>query len=235
MCSMHILTDKASKQLSQGVSAIANGLLGTTIVLFLAVLVHAPVAWVISDSPAVVTVWEWLQTDQTPAYLISSALVVLLLSVESKLSGATDATNDEPDDQSESNGLGEDLVNTFNLIMSLNIIILEILAGVFVGVVISQTSAAPLALAAAFVYPLVDIRIAQKAERIPTPVQLVAVFSAPFAAVPTLYTVPLHLGGIVSKRFGGILSKLLTLTGRATGVVLESFQLPTQLFSRRRS
>jgi hypothetical protein len=170
------LTNEASEQLSRGVSTITGGLLGVSVILLLAVVAYSPVGFVLSDTAVAVSVWGWLWTDQTPAYLVSSVLAVSLLYVESSLSEFTETESDgsdesdESDEQSETRCLWDKLSDTFDLMLGINIVTLMVLSGVVAGVLVSETADAPLAVTAAFVYPVVSVRVAQKTEWVPTPI-----------------------------------------------------------------
>lgn len=246
MCGVQLLTDEASEQLSGGVSSMAGGLLGVSVVLLLAVVAYSPVGFVLSDTSVAAAVWERLWTDQTPAYLVSSVLAMSLLYVELSLSESTETKTDEynesskfgkSDEQKQTEGLRDKLSDTFNLMIGVNGVAVVVLSGVVAAVFVSKTVGAPLAVAAAFVYPVVDFRVAQKTERVPTPITVGAALSAPLAVVPTVCTLPFHIGTTGSKRFASVVDSatdgILSLATRVTDAVPGSFQLPTRLSPRR--
>lgn len=243
MCGVQLLTDEASEQLSRGVSSMAGGLLGVSVVLLLAVVAYSPVGFVLSDTSVAVAVWEWSWTDQTPAYLVSSVLAMSLLYVESGLLESTGTKTDESDQSDQSDeekqteGLRNKLFDTFNLMIGVNGVTVVVLSGVAAGLLVSKTVGAPLAVAAAFVYPVVDLRVAQKTERVPTPITVGAALSAPLAVVPTVCALPFHIGATSSKRFASVVDSatdgVLFLATRVTDAVPGSFQLPTRLSPRR--
>jgi hypothetical protein len=234
---VQLLTDEASEQLSRGVSSMAGGLLGVSVVLLLAVVAYSPVGFVLSDTSVAAAVWERLWTDQTPAYLVSSVLAMSLLYVESGLLESTGTKTDESDEQKQTEGLRDKLFDTFKLIIGVNGVIVVVLSGVVAGLLVSETVGAPLSVAAAFVYPVLDFRVAQKTERVPTPITVGAALSAPLAVVPTLCTLPFHIGTTGSKRFASVVDSatdgVLFLATRVTDAVPGSFQLPTRLSPRR--
>ena len=190
MYGVQLLTDEASEQLSRGVSSMAGGLLGVSVVLLLAVVAYSPVGFVLSDTSVAVAVWERLWTDQTPAYLVSSVLAMSLLYVESGLLESTGTKTDESDESDESDeekqteGLRNKLFDTFKLIIGVNGVTVVVLSGVVAGLLVSKTVGAPLAVAAAFVYPVVDFRVAQKTERDPPPLTVPTPLTAPLAVLP---------------------------------------------------
>jgi hypothetical protein len=232
---VQLLTDEASEQLSRGVSVITDRFLGVCVILLFAVSMYSPVGSVLSETSVAVVLWKWLWTDQTPAYLVSSVLAVLLLSVESSLSESTET--DESNEESETRGLWGNLSATFNQTVRANAVTVIVLSGVVAGVLVSEAVGAPLSVAAAFVYPVVDVRVAQKTEWVPTPIVAGAALSAPLAVVPTLYTVPIHVGATASKRFASVVDSatdgFLFLATRVTGAVPGAFQPPARLSPRR--
>lgn len=238
---MQVLTDAASDQVARAARAFGSGLLGVTVVLSLAVVAYGHVGWLLADTAVVTAIQEWLWTDRTLAYFLMSVLAVLLVYVESNLdetADETDAAADESEEQSELKGVRGNLFNTFREMVAVNTVAVVALSGVVAGVVVAGTPAASFSVAAAVVYPVAEVRVLQKTGWFPTPVGIGIVLAVPLAAIPTLYTVPFHIGTAVSKRFAsfaaGGTGRLLSLVNRVTDAVPGSSRLPTRRAPRRR-